>query len=235
MYDLNNYWKLHHYIEPVMCIVLIITLATALTHRKKFATLKFIPLYTIGLLLICVTAAVYQINGIHRYLYFAHYLDYTFTLLEMVIFSHFFYQLLTNRIIKKLIVPLNISFFVFSIIMMLRDKDFSFTISEQTQRVVYTVEGILLLVLCILCLFELSRKPKNLAHDPRFWVASGIFIFLACTLPFSIIENYISERHSTLLYPIFYVFYIFFFLMIIRAYLCPAPPDERINGQKVNV
>ncbi len=189
------------------------------------------PLYTITFLLILITAAVSQVISEEKYSYkllnsLNEYSDYFFTLFEMVIFSHIYYQLIDNNTIKKVILLVNVLFISFFLYMLLQDKDFPEYISQPTQEKVYTVEGILLLPICISYFIQLFRKPPslNLKNEPGFWISIGLLFFLTCTLPYSILENYVSKRSFFLLlqlYSIFYIFYIFLFLTIIRAYLCP--------------
>ncbi len=229
MQNLIEFWKDYYYIEPILDIVLCVTLIISLKKRKKFNNLYYIPLYILSLLLVCIFNALhslsyaYHLQGLFRG--FADYLDYIFTLTELIIFSHFYYNLTNNTTIKKLIVPINLGVFTFFVSLFITDKEFYKSISEKTQNVTYTTEGVILLLLCLSYFIELFKKPPilKLKNEPAFWVSTGLLFFLACTLPFSLLENYIREQHSNLLfwtYPIFYIFYILLFLMIIRAYLC---------------
>lgn len=109
--------------------------------------------------------------------------------------------------------------------MALVDKEFYQNISENTQSKVYTVEAVILLLLCSFYYFELFRKKPsvNLKNEPAFWISTGLLFFMACTLPFSFLDNYIAYYYPHLhrvLYPIFDVFYILLFAMLIKACLC---------------
>ena len=204
--------------------------------RKKFHQLKYIPLYVLSLLLVLFFNSMYSTTYINRYqakLFagLADFLDYSFTLLELIIFSHFYYNLIINPTIKKLILLLNLIFIPFFVYMLIKDEKFYKTISEITQNLVYTTEGIILLLICLSYFIELFKRPPhlNLKNDPVFWVSTGLLFFLSCTLPFSILETQIRKNHSDLIYwmyPIFYIFYILLFLMIIRAYLCK--PEKKV-------
>ena len=161
----------------------------------------------------------------------ADYIDYSFTLIEMVTFSIFFYQLITKIIVKKLIIISNIFFSLFFIYMLTIDPGFYASISETTQSRVYTAEGVILLMICLFYFIDFFKKPPNLNlnNEPVFWVSTGLLFFLTCTLPYSLLENYIRKKFPDLIltsYSIFYIFYILLFLMIIRAYLCK--PEKAI-------
>jgi len=192
-------------------------------NRKKYKILKHIPLYIASLIMVYIgnTLTNFALN----FMGIASYLDYFFTLIEILIFSDFYLQLIKNPLSKKLVVILNVFFGIFFIYMMFNDKRFSFGISDSTQSKVYTIEGAILLIVCLFYFLELFKKPHNLnlKNEPVFWISTGLLLFFTCTLPFSVLENYMSQNYPEFnipLYSIFYVFYILLFLMIIRAYLC---------------
>lgn len=234
MQDLISFWKANYYTTLLLSIVLCVTFIISLKNRKKFQLLKYIPLYTITLFLVCLSSDLHSASHIITFLRLTHYLDYFFTLLELIIFSHFYYYLINNRIIKKTIIPVNLAFFVFYVYMLVQDESFYKAVSEKTQTIVYTIEGLILLLVCLTYFIELFKKPAylNLKNDPAFWVSTGLLFFLTCTLPFSVLENYITNSELiSWLYPIFYIFYILLFSMIIRAYLCTREkPNTALNN-----
>lgn len=230
-----HYWSVSFFTEPLLGIVLCIALAVALKNRKKHVLLKYIPLYITIFLFIIITGPITFVIPEKKYSYkiinsLNEYADYFFTLLEMIIFSHIYYWLTDNTTIKRVIFFVNAFFVSFFLYMLFRDRHFPEYISQTTQEEVYTVEGILLLPICISYFVQLFRKPPypNLKNEPGFWISAGMLSFLACTLPYSILENYVSKGSFFLLlqlYSIFYIFYILLFLAIIRAYLCkPKKP-----------
>lgn len=234
MRSLIKHWNAHYYTEPMLILVLCIAFIISIKNRKKSKVLKFIPFYIMSLIIDFILSSIFfltrESNSQSKlFLGISSYADYLFTLVEMTIFSHFYLQLIYNRIAKKIIIFLNIFFLIFFIYKLLEDKDFYHHISEDTQSIVYTVEGIILLLICIFYFFELfSRTPHlDLKNEPVFWVSTGLLFFLACTLPYSLLENYIDKNYPDyFLYSIFYIFYMLLFLMIIRAYLCK--PEKTI-------
>ena len=236
MQELINFWKSYYYTEPALNIVLCISLIASLLKRKKFTQLKYIPLYISSLLIVGFCSALYNGHYIsHLSFGLADYVDYFFTLIELLIFSHFYYNLTSNIAVKKLVISLNLIFSAFFLYMLITDKEFSSSISVTTKNQVYTIEGIVLLLICLSYFFELFKKPplSKLKNDPVFWVSTGLLFFLTCTLPFSFLENYIRKYHHNLLYwtyPIFYIFYILLFLMIIRAYLCKPQKHTELSS-----
>lgn len=230
MQTLINSWEKQYYTSILRDIILIMTLFVAYKNSRKFKILKYIPLYTFFLLLSSLSNTLYSLRKDLNFnpLFLsglADYLDYIFTLFEMLIFSHFYYQLANKLIIKKAILIASILFCLFFIYMATIDEDFYQAISASTQSIVYTVEGSILLLICSQYFIDLFKKLPfvDLKNEPHFWLSTGLLFFMTGTLPYSFLENYIAKNYNTVLvasYSIFHVFYILLFLMIIRAYLC---------------
>ena len=227
MQRLINTWEKFYYTEPLLLAVLCLALVISIQKRKKYKILKSLPVYIIALLIVFIFTYLIDANLSYQIVKLGEYIDYGFTIVEIVIFSLFFYKSIDNLVVKQLIIIFNIAFIIFSFYMFFAEQGFYQTISQITQSTVYTIEGAILLMICVFYFIELFKKPiiLNLKNEPAFWISTGVLFFFACTLPYSILENYISRNYSELyyrLYSIFYIFYILLFLMIIRAYLCKA-------------
>lgn len=230
MEKLISRWQTENYTEPILYFVLSISLIVALKNSKKHEILKYFPLYISSLLIVCLTNELNNLtyDSNRQIKYFsgvANYLDYSFTFLEMIVFSHFFYRTTKSNIERRIIIFLNTCFLVYFAYMPFTDAKFYHSISEITQSKVYTIEGAILLLICLFHFIEIFKELPtiNLKNEPIFWVSTGLLFFLICTLPYSVLENYIDKHYGGVgssLYSLFYIFYIVLFLMIIRAYLC---------------
>src|SRR5436190_856985 len=171
---------------PAFRIVgLILVLIVSLKHRKKFIPLKYFPFYATTLLLYDVFFYWYHIAeeaNYHGDFFWglSSYLDYLFTFVELIFFSHFYYHLSYTQIIKKLILVFNVFFGLFFVYMAIKDKYFYEGVSGVTQSIVYTVESIILLFLCSFYFIDLFKKLPvvNLKNEPGFWVSTGLIITL---------------------------------------------------------
>lgn len=236
MRELFEYCRDQFFTSVFQDIVLLVALFISVKNRKKFKHLKYFPVYILSLLLTSIFQYVYQVLKDLKYptksfSEITEYVDFLFTLIEMVIISHFYYRLIKNHKIKKLIIILNIFFIFFFIYMAIQDRKFYGTISHETQSIVYTVEAIIIFVFCARYFVELFKMLPlvNLRNEPVFWISVGILFFMACTLPYSLLENYIVKNYSDYIlmsYSIFNVFYALLFLLVIRAYLCK--PEKTI-------
>jgi len=225
MQNLITIWEKSYYTEPLLMLVLSIALIIAIQKRKKYKILNRMPVYMISLLMVFISGAASDVKYHSKlFLGLSEYLDYGFTFVEMVTFSLFYYQLIGNIIVKKLIILSNIFFCLFFIYMFFMDKGFYHNLSQVIQSEVYTIEAIILLMICLFYFIEMFKKLPylNLKNEPVFWISTGLLFFLACTLPYSLLEGHLRRtfQRSYPLYSIFYIFYIILFLMIIRAYLC---------------
>lgn len=225
-------WYNSFFTEIILIAVLILCFLTAfkLKTRQPVLSASYLHLYPLSFLIIIIIsyiAAILCDNKILQYNQFSleSYADYFFTLVEMLIFMHFFSLVLKNKSKKKILIFVQLFFIVYFIIELFLNEKFPNKITNETQSRVYTTEAIILLIPCVMYFIELFRTPSssNLKFNPSFWIVSGLFFFLICTLPYSLVENYLRKKHLSLLasfYSLFYIFYIIFFLMITKAYLC---------------
>lgn len=230
MKEIYQHWKDCFFTETLLVVVLVTTLIISIKKRKRHNLLRYFPLYTVCLLsvFISVYVVIYS-DKIYSYsvttFNFINYIDYLFILVELSILIHFFLSILKNRNIRKILIFIALVFIPYYLIELFSDKYFPRSISETTQSRVYTVESLILLSPCFVYFYELFKKPPtlNLKNEPAFWIVSGWSFFATCTLPYSLLENYLRKSHSNLmteLYSVFYIFYILLFIMIIKAYSC---------------
>ncbi len=214
-------WKESYYTEPMLILVLCIALVISIRKRKKFKILENFPFYIIFLLLVYVTGAIFtfcfKINYYPKIFWaVTEYTDYLFTIFELVIFSIFFYQLIDNLIVKRIIVLANLVFVLFSIYMFIARQAFYQFNFQITKSTAYTVQGVILLLICLSYLIQLFKKPPilNLKNEPVFWTSTGALFFFAGTFPFSVVENHLIRNYRKFYlnsYSIFYIFYILLF------------------------
>ncbi len=224
------HWKVCFFTEAILVMLLFVALWISLKNRKKHAEMKFFPFYISCLLTVffsvytsLCSSIAYQFT-VSRF-NFSNYIDYFFILIELFVFTHFFSKIISNRKIKLILICLSTAFIPYFFIELYSDRYFPRSISETIQSRVYTVESLILLFPCFVYFYELFKKAPtlDLKNEPSFWIVTGWSFFATCTLPYSLMENYLRQNHSALmteLYSVFYIFYSLLFIMIIRAYLC---------------
>src|SRR5688572_17176907 len=114
-----------YFIDLILISVLLVCIVISLKNKKKFKILTYFPIYIASLIIVSILNDLcYSSVLLDILLPFASYTDYLFTLLEMVTFSHFYYQLINNHIVKKSILIINALFTFYFIFMGLSDIEF---------------------------------------------------------------------------------------------------------------
>lgn len=230
MREIYQHWKDCFFTEALLVILLIVALVISIRKRKRHPILRFLPYYFACLILVFLSlypnmyfeeVFVYSTTKFN----FHHYIDYCSTLIELLVFVHFFSQIIESRLFKKTLFIISALFIAYYFVELLLDRRFSRSISETTQSRVYTIESLILLLPCIAYFYQLFKNPPllKLRQEPAFWVVSGLSFFVTCTLPYSLLENHLRRNYlylMTTLYSVFYLFYILLVLMIIKAYSC---------------
>lgn len=224
------HWKTCFYTEALLVGLLVVALWVSIKNRNKHQELKYFPIYFIFLLAVFISlyANVYSENVTTYSLTifnFHHYIDYASTLIELFVFLHFFTRVLENQILKRWIIGLSIAFVIYYFTELFLDNLFARSVSEAAQSRVYTIESLILLIPCIGYFYELFKRTTvaSLKDEPSFWIVSGLSFFVTCTLPYSLMENYLRKNNfylMTALYSVFYIFYIILLSMILKAYRC---------------
>src|SRR5690242_19132359 len=94
--------------EMLLMAVVVISLVVSIKRRKKIRELRYFPIYLGYFLFVCMCgdisyfiAFVYDQKPIA--LTITSYTDYSSTIIELLIFLHFFYSIIRAEIIKKTI------------------------------------------------------------------------------------------------------------------------------------
>ncbi|MDR3712900.1 MAG: hypothetical protein P4L51_08815 [Puia sp.] len=108
-----------------------------------------------------------------------------FTIIEFVSFTTFLYLGIANRIIKKTIAGCAILFSIYLIM------SFFQTEKDHFDAIQASGESILIIIFCIIYLFEQINKPPDFLvySTPGFWVILGFLIYMSGTLFLFIISD----------------------------------------------
>src|ERR1700752_2063239 len=120
-----NTFDKQFYTDLILLCSLVATIIVSGKNNKKFRILKYFPVYAVSFFIGLVINRLSTINHIPNMLSpFATYLDFFLTLLELLIFSQFYHQLIKNSTVKRLIIWTNVLFVLFFIYMGVSDKNF---------------------------------------------------------------------------------------------------------------
>ena len=202
----------------------------SIIKRKKHSQFKFFPFYFTTFIILqlefyCVLIFFIdkpyfkKISLLHRYT------DTFVTLTEFFAFMYFFYHVIKNTKKKKLIKWLAITGIATGTLIILTDIFVKGFMRQRSLTNIYILESSIMLIPCYFYYRELfSLSPKtNLLQNANFWTVTGLSFYLICTLPITFVLDYLANIDYLLytqVYSIIYVFYIFFFILIIKSYLC---------------
>lgn len=218
------YFKENYFTDPIgliVCLIGLIILFANSRHKQEFNIFKFYFLFFI-LLKIYTYYHYYAFFNQLPYASTIHqifrYMDFAFTIFEYFVFTFY----LRNMINKKLLM-LSIAFFSCSVIIIFIG---SFLLNKfMFNSSIFSSQAIALLIICFSYYYKIYKFPidNKLSDEPSFWIVTGLTIFMACTLPYSLISDQFYIHNWKLhvnIFSLFFVFYILLYVMIIKAYLC---------------
>lgn len=115
-----------------------------------------------------------------------------FTIVEFVSFCLFFYYLLKNLLIKRVILLAIILFIPFCFInLFLQYKNFT-----NLDTIPVTFQAIFVMSLCVYYFFEQIKNPKTLFiyNSFDFWAVTGILIYLSGTFFIFLLSSNLTEK-----------------------------------------
>ncbi len=144
--------------------------------------------------------------------------DVAFTIFEFFVFAHYM-----KKYVSKVIYTITISSFLFGITIIMMDYNFKEFFNEQSY--LFSLQAISLLVFSTSYYRRIIRNSTvKLTQEPSFWIITGMTFLMICTLPYSLILDYVYSNYFDqyfLTFNIFYISYALLFIMIIKAFLCP--------------
>jgi hypothetical protein len=216
------------YVEELLLTILIVSLTSLLClfflfkSRKKYPFYKKFEIYVCSyFLLILIDFNPFDLpRPIHQSI-FAN-ADNLFTLLELIIYTLFFFPLFTvkqKRFSYMLIATYFIFFIFLTVLGNLHDRLMGF------KNEIYVLQSLIIITYCVFYYINIFTDASGLIlkKEATFWITTGVFCMLLGILPFSIAENYLmtSYRNSwIILSSIYNLLYTLNFIMLIKASLC---------------
>jgi len=223
-------WLEVYFTEPLLLVLLLITLIISIIRRKDFPAFRWLPLYLSLFLLVFLVDYAYNILLYpveqDRFQKYQRELNFYTTIAELLVFTGFIHTSLRKTRFKKILRALVIfCLFCFLIIYIVSHSRHGY-ISYASLNTIYIIELATLLCTSVFFFVHLFRSPPiaNLRSLAGFWVATGLSFYCLCTLPLTIANSYFFTNARGLaytnLFSIIYLFYIILFTLIIRSYQC---------------
>ena len=233
MDELIKYFSHSYYTEIISYLVALIAFVLFSLEKSNFKFFKFYFLVYLLISLLIYIVAYYQFDKTSTgksVLIIRHHLDFFFTIFEYFVFANYLKAYVNKSVYKiaRIIIILSSASIYIKII-----KSETF-INDKALFIFFTIQSIVLLLLCISYYIHMFVNQKNLVINNKssFWITTGITFFLLCTLPFSLSASFLYDTDYILfqnLYSIYYIFYIILFIMIVIGLKC-----EKKNIVKVD-
>jgi hypothetical protein len=233
MQRIIDIWLEVYFTEPILLILLLLTLIVFVVRRRSLPAFRWLPFYIALFLLVFLGDYAYNIlvypNEQERFQKYQRELNFYTTVLELLVFVSLIDSSLRIPALKRTLRLLTvISLLTFLGIYIFTHVNRGY-ISYSDLNTIYIIELATLLCSSVFFFIQLFREPPvaNLRALPEFWIAIGLSFYCLCTLPLTIANSYFFTSSRGLIYvnlfSIIYVFYIILFSLIIRSMVCQRP------------
>jgi len=230
MERITDIWISLYFTEPILLNVMLVTFIVSIIKRKKIPSFRWLPHYLGFFLLFFLADYAYTIflfpANQDRVQRFQREVNFYITLVEMLVFMHFFLAEVRSIPLKRILRLIRVSAVIcFLYVYITTHLDYGF-ITYRKLNMVYIIQLTALLASSGFYFIQLFREApvSNLKELPGFWIATGLSFYCLCTLPLTIASSYFfnTDRETVYinLYSIIYLFYILLFVLIIRSFLC---------------
>ena len=221
------------YTDFLLALCQLIAIITILfsSHKKNHSALFLTYCCSAFILVISGWIGYFFNSGNESLVFFEELMSTIFAVLEYIVFYSFFKEILTSKVIKKIMILFNV-FFVSVItifILVSFSNQVKLTMIYRNSNYIISTELLFLSFLCLIYYFELFRKIpiNNLTQSPSFWIITSLFFYSIIITPFFMIinEEFIIS-HKNIYYALFafhYISFSFLFLAIVNAFLCKKP------------
>jgi len=167
MEALFNHFSSQFYTDLTVFILAIIALRVSIISREKHYLLRLFPYYFIAYIILILILFIHTIFFLDSpYSQEIQNIDgcsdYIFTLIEFVIFMHFFYNIISSTSRKRIMIFLIILFLVLYVFYFAKDLLVYRIIRPDTVTLVYTLESTILLIPSLFYYFQLFTRPPTI-------------------------------------------------------------------------
>lgn len=224
---LINFFENKNYGDLVMPFFELIAIISGLLFARKDKSAIFFLGYLIFDFIIALWAIYIEVFSsctiAERYL-FAGFTNSLISLVELLVYFHFFSKILNNRSVIKLLrifaVIFIVTLLVATKISFLTDRYFYVT------NVIGAIEFLFVIVPCFVFFFELFQNNStiNLYERPSFWIVTGIFSYAVISIPYYLIMRFVASNQTNS-WPFTYLLFFSIpftlnFIFLTRAFLC---------------
>ena len=210
------------YCAVLMMLLTAAALIISIIKRKSHRSL-LIFIYYIALSLLEDISALFALPAIPPWnflMFLAAFITLAFVLFDVVACTLFILRSIGSPLRRRIIRINGLLFFGAMIV--------EATATHPKNSAIFMVTDCAFVVLpCLIYFYELfsTVNLRPLKDQPAFWVITGILFQHACDIPLFLTVPYLGNYEGAA-YSLNYIFFSVFFVLVIRAYLCPAEKRE---------
>ena len=225
---IDNFSK-YYYTPLLMLIVEATALVIAIIYIRKTKIGKaFIFYITFDFSVLIVDCFLISNPGIAPKFrsQFMAYINNLIALIELLVYYYFFYILLPNRKIKNLMKALALFFVVIIVVYVITRLNFLTNRFTYISYLIGVTEFIFLLPPCFFYFYNILTVDSevSLLKRPTFWIVTGILFYSLISIPYYLLNRYLSDRDtqlwSTLQAALYIIPFTLNFAFLIKAFLC---------------
>jgi hypothetical protein len=158
--------------------------------------------------------------------FFAFFTNTLISLVELIVYYHFFFKTIKSQFIIKLMKLLRIIFISIMIIFVTTQFSFLTNRFSYVTEIIGVIEFLFLLLPCFTYFYELFKNDPvvNLYHRPSFWIVTGIFFYAIISIPYYLIDCFFVNNQYEYRYildlVLYYIPFAINFIFLTRAFLC---------------
>ncbi len=151
-------------------------------------------------------------------------LTFGFLLLDFVVCNLFILRYIASKLRRRIIRISSLLFFGVLIVEITATH-------PKSEAIFFMTDCVFLVLPCLFYFYELFSKVnlRPLKDQPPFWVITGILFLHACDIPLFLTVPFL-ENYQGAAYTLNYILFSIFFVLLIRAYLCPPENREEMSN-----
>lgn len=226
---LTKRWERFYYAEVLLILTELIALILGLIYARKDKAGKWFIFY-IAFDFCMIMIGYYFEFGPEKLQshkrYFTAYANTMVSLVELLVYNHFFRMVLKDKRIKLLLKLINWLFLIIVVIFIITRFEFISFRYSYISNILGVFEFVLLLPFCILYYIQTFNKISalSLSERPSFWIITGIFFFSAISIPYYLLENFFRtikfEFRHILAATFYFMPFIINFIFLSKAFIC---------------
>lgn len=225
---LIHFWKITYFTNALVQAFAITGLIVTIAKWKKKSKYNLFVFLFAGFILSQVIGTIDIATNLKHHLLLGLvflYTDILNTVIEIFIFVFVIKSSFNNSRFSKVTSVLPYVFLLYTLVILFSQPN-TRSLQPLLQNM-FTLQACMLLIPCTFYYIELltSKPVTPLSNQPLFWIVTGLTFCLLCTLPFSILGQYIVRSNIVLylqLFSIYNIFYCILFAMIIKSFYANA-------------